>query len=278
VREENPAGGKVDPHPNPPSDPKLESLLEKHWVAASSDPKKAVEALLAKRSHGGRQRAGWLGDAIYAANDGLGFIFGVVSGVSGATLANQKYVLLAGLSGMVASALSAAIGAYLAARGDREVFDAGVSREREAVTSNRKEAQELLSMYYQVKGLPAEDADSIVAHIAKNPHQLLRALTAQRLNATEEGLDDPTRSALTAGIATAVGAFIPVIPFFFCGGMRAVVWAAIVSLAAHFAVGASKSMITVRSWWSSGLELTAIGAVEGVITYVLGIGLGWIAS
>ena len=94
-------------------------------------------------------------------------------------------------------------------------FEAGVSREREAIASNRAEAQELLSMYYQMKGLPVEDANSIVSHIARNPHQLLRALTAQRLNATEEGLDKPVESALAAGIATSLGAFVTVIPFSF---------------------------------------------------------------
>jgi VIT1/CCC1 family predicted Fe2+/Mn2+ transporter len=263
---------------NLPPDPKLRRALEEHWPTASVDPKKSIQALLAKRSHGGRQRAGWLGDAIYAANDGLGAIFGIVSGVSGATLGNQKFVLLAGLSGMMASALSAGTGAYLAAKGDREIYEAGISREREAIATNRVEAQELLSMYYQVKGLPVEDANSIVTHIAKNPHQLLRALAAQRFNSTEEGLDDPIKSGTAAAIATGVGAFIPVIPFFFCGGLRAVIWAGAVSLLAHFAVGAVKSMITVRSWWSGGFELTAIGAAEGVITYVIGIGLGRIAS
>ena len=71
-----------------------------------------------------------------------------------------------------------------------------------------------------------------------------------------------------------MGAFIPIIPFFFLSGFRAVIWAAVISLLAHFAVGASKFLITVRSWWSSGFEMTAIGAVEGIVTYVIGIALG----
>ena len=55
-------------------------------------------------------------------------------------------------------------------------------------------------------------------------------------------------------------------------GYPAVAAAAIVSLAAHFAVGAAKSLVTVRSWWSSGLEMTVVGAVEGVVTYLIGVG------
>jgi len=54
--------------------------------------------------------------------------------------------------------------------------------------------------------------------------------------------------------------------------------AAIVSLIAHFAVGAAKSLITIRSWWSSGLEMTLVGAVEGVVTYIIGVGLGRIGG
>jgi VIT1/CCC1 family predicted Fe2+/Mn2+ transporter len=71
---------------------------------------------------------------------------------------------------------------------------------------------------------------------------------------------------------------IPIIPFFFMTGIPAVIAAAIISLAAHFAVGAAKSLITIRSWWSSGFEMTWIGALEGVVTYIIGIGLGRIGG
>ncbi len=71
-----------------------------------------------------------------------------------------------------------------------------------------------------------------------------------------------------------MGAAIPIIPFFFMHGVPAVIAAAVVSLAAHFAVGAAKSLITVRSWWSSGMEMTIVGAVEGAVTYGIGVLLG----
>jgi vacuolar iron transporter family protein len=103
---------------------------------------------------------------------------------------------------------------------------------------------------------------------------MLRALAFERLNTTEEGLRNPWTSAISGALSTAIGAFIPVVPFFFLSGYTAVIVSAIVSLAAHFAVGAAKSLITVRSWWSSGFEMTAVGALEGVVTYVIGLGLG----
>jgi len=256
----------------------LGSLIRGHYSAPAGTPKidaKAVlEEMLAKRNQGRKQPGAWIGDAIYGVNDGLGAIFGIVSGVSGATAGNPKYVLLAGLSGMIASALSMGSGAYLAAKSEREIYHAEIAREREAIQMNGPEARELLSLYYQVKGLPEEDALHMVSHIASDPDQLLRALAAERLGSSEEALANPLVSASSGALSTAVGAIIPVIPFFFMQGIPAVIAAAIVSLAAHFAVGAAKSLITVRSWWSSGLEMTMVGAIEGAVTYGIGILLG----
>jgi VIT1/CCC1 family predicted Fe2+/Mn2+ transporter/rubrerythrin len=260
----------------------LGSLLRGHYHAPAGspkiDPKAVLDELLAKRNQGRKQPGSWIGDAIYGVNDGLGAIFGIVSGVSGATLGNpaqtSHYVLLAGLSGMIASALSMGSGAYLAAKSEREIYLAEVEREREAIRMNGPEARELLALYYQVKGLPEEDAVHMVGHIAKDPEQLLRALVSERLGASEEALSNPAVSALSGALSTAVGAIIPVIPFFFMQGIPAVITAAIVSLIAHFAVGAAKSLITVRSWWSSGMEMTIVGAVEGAVTYGIGVLLG----
>jgi VIT1/CCC1 family predicted Fe2+/Mn2+ transporter/rubrerythrin len=256
----------------------LGSLLRGHYTAPAGAPKieaKAVlEEMLAKRNQGRKQPGAWIGDAIYGVNDGLGAIFGIVSGVSGATAGDSKYVLLAGLSGLIASALSMGSGAYLAAKSEREIYDAEIAREREAIAMNGPEARELLSLYYQVKGLPEADAMNMVNHIANDPDQLLRALASERLGTSEESLSNPIVSASSGALSTAIGAAIPVIPFFFLHGLEAVIAAAVVSLIAHFAVGAAKSLITVRSWWSSGLEMTVVGAVEGAVTYGIGVLLG----
>ncbi len=263
----------------------LSSLIRQRYPrkAVPVEPSKAqalLDELLARRNGGGtgRQTAGWIGDAIYGVNDGLGAIFGIVSGVSGATQGASKYVLMAGLAGMIASALSMGSGAYLAAKSEREIYEAEVARERDAIEMNGPEARELLSLYYQVKGLPEDDADHMVEHIAQDKEQLLRALASERLKSSEEALRDPMTSAFSGAISTAVGAFIPIIPFFFLNGYPAIIASAVISLVAHFAVGAAKSLITIRSWWASGTEMTLVGAVEGLVTYVIGIGLGRVGA
>lgn len=256
----------------------LGSLLRGHYQTPGNAPKidaKAVlEEMLAKRDNGRKQPGAWIGDAVYGVNDGLGAIFGIVSGVSGATAGDSKYVLLAGLSGLIASALSMGSGAYLAAKSEKEIYDAEIAREREAIEMNGPEARELLALYYQVKGLPEEDAHRMVNHIANDAEQFLKALASERLGTSEDALANPMVSAVSGAISTAVGAAIPILPFFFLHGVEAVIAAAVVSLAAHFAVGAAKSLITVRSWWSSGTEMTVVGAIEGAVTYGIGVLLG----
>ncbi|MFC5861330.1 VIT1/CCC1 transporter family protein [Acidicapsa dinghuensis] len=269
----------------------LGSLLRgrSHFAAPGGkqilDAKGLLEEMLAKRdkARGGSWAGSWIGDAIYGINDGLGAIFGIVSGVSGATAtqnsaAQAHYVLLAGLAGMIASALSMGSGAYLAAKSEREIYEAEFQREREALEMNPTEARQLLSLYFQVKGLPEEDAEHIVEHLAADSDLMLKALAAERMSTTEDGLRVPIISAVSGALSTAVGAMIPVIPFFFMTGATAVITAAIISLVAHFAVGAAKSLITVRSWWSSGFEMTAVGAVEGAVTYVIGLWLGHLGA
>ena len=228
-----------------------------------------------------RQRQGtgsWIGDAIYGANDGLGAIFGIVSGVSGATAGQSKYVLLAGLAGMIASALSMGSGAYLAAKSEREIFEAELEQERAALQEHPEAAREELAILYRLKGVPEEDAAKMAEYLSVDPEQFLRTMAAEKLNLTEDALSNPLSSAFYGSVSTAIGAFIPIIPFFFMSGVNAVIAAAVVSLVAHFAIGAAKSLVTVRSWWSSGLEMTIVGAVEGVITYVIGVGLGHLGA
>lgn len=240
-------------------------------LAAESSARPALDYLLRRQRQG---TGSWIGDAVYGVNDGLGAIFGIVSGVSGATLGNSKVVLLAGLAGMVASALSMGSGAYLAAKSEREIYEAELHRERAALDGHADEAQEELAILYQLKGVPEEDAVKMAGYLAANPEQFLRTMAAEKLNLTEDALSNPVTAAVSGSISTAVGAFIPIVPFFFMNGYPAVIVAAIISLLAHFAVGAAKSLVTVRSWWSSGMEMTVVGAVEGVVTYLIGIGLG----
>jgi VIT1/CCC1 family predicted Fe2+/Mn2+ transporter/rubrerythrin len=212
----------------------------------------------------------WISGAIYGANDGLAAVFGIVTGVSGAT-GGSSFVLTAGLAGAVASSLSMATGAFLAERSAAEVVEANVERERQEIAEHPEEEREELSLFYQLKGVDQETADKLAARLAEQPDAMLTVLAAEEFGAAEHS-GNPTEAALAAGLSTGVGAIIPVIPFIFDTGTGAIVAAAIISLVAHFLVGAAKSLVTLRSWWAAGLEMTLAGVIVGGATYVVGLG------
>jgi vacuolar iron transporter family protein len=224
----------------------------------------------------GRERwhvrgGGWIGQAIYGVNDGLGAAFGVVSGVAGATHANSEFVLLSGLATAIASALSMGSGAYLATKSEREVSEAEIDRERHEIEHNPEEEKEELELFYQLKGFTPAESKTMVGRLAEQPGQLLKSLAHEELGLSEQAFPNQWVSALSASLSTAIGAAIPVIPFFFSSGITALVISFIVSTLAHFLVGASKVLVTGRSWLKSGTEMTLIGLGEAGATYLLGL-------
>jgi VIT1/CCC1 family predicted Fe2+/Mn2+ transporter len=232
-------------------------------------PRSLLDSIL-RRERWHVRGTGWIGDAIYGVNDGLGAVFGIVSGMAGYT-GGSEVVLAAGLAGTMASALSMGAGAYLASKSEREVYESEVARERKEIQEDPQEERLELELFYQLKGLSPEEASAMASRLEKQPKQFLRALLHEELGLSEETFPNPLKSTISASVSTAIGGFIPIIPFFFAVGMPAVIASFIISTIAHFAVGASKALITTRSWWASGAEMTVVGIIEAAITYGLGL-------
>ena len=248
----------------------LESMKVAHRAAepASSNVQSRLDRILhAETWH--RTGSGWISGAIYGANDGLAAVFGIVAGVSGAT-GGSSFVLTAGLFGAIASGLSMATGAFLAERSEEEVAAANLQRERDEIMNNPDEEKEEVSLFYQLKGIDKGMADRLAEQLAQNPDALMRVHASEELGGTG-ATGKPVQSAIAAGVSTFIGAMVPVMPFFWLRGTPGVVTAAIVSLIAHFLVGASKSLFTLRTWWSAGLEMTLAGVIVGGITYAFGL-------
>jgi VIT1/CCC1 family predicted Fe2+/Mn2+ transporter/bacterioferritin (cytochrome b1) len=232
------------------------------------EPRTRLEAILkGERWHA--STGGWIGDAIYGLNDGLGAVFGVVSGMAGAA-GGKRVVLVAGLIAMLASALSMGASAFMAAKSEREVYQAELDREKQEIEQSPEHEKEELALIYQLKGFSEQEAVAMTERLASQPEQFLKTMAQEELGLSEARFPNPFVAALTATTSTAIGGFIPVIPFLFTHGNAAVLWAAFIGMAAHFAVGAAKSMVTARSWWKSGLEMTFIAVLCGVTTYALG--------
>jgi VIT1/CCC1 family predicted Fe2+/Mn2+ transporter len=232
-------------------------------------PRSTLDTIL-RRERWHVRGTGWIGDAIYGVNDGLGAVFGIVSGMAGYT-GGSEVVLAAGLAGTLASALSMGAGAYLASKSEREVYESEVSRERTEIEEDPHEEMLELELFYQLKGFSGEEARGLAERMQKEPKQFLRTLVHEELGLAEENFPNPLRSTISATVSTAIGGFIPIVPFFFTVGMPAVVASFVISTVAHFVVGASKALVTTRSWWASGTEMTAVGVLEAAITYGLGL-------
>lgn len=242
-------------------------------MVGPANPKAVLDTILKRERWHGRGGS-WVADAIYGVNDGLGAVFGIVSGVAGATGNQQHYVLISGLAGMLASSLSMGAGAYLAGKSEGEVYEAEIAREKAEVEENPEEEIEEMALFYQLQGFSADESQKMAERLAENPEQLVQAMAQSELGLSEHRFPNPWKSAASASISTAVGAFIPIVPFFFMNGLPAVIVAFIVSIVAHFVVGAVKSLITIRSWWASGFEMTLVGIIEAVVTYSLGLAFG----
>ncbi|MCL6452671.1 MAG: VIT1/CCC1 transporter family protein [Alicyclobacillus sp.] len=216
---------------------------------------------------------GWIGDAIYGVNDGLGAIFGIIAGVAGYT-ANTHTVLISGLFGALASTLSMGAGAWLATKSENELRARELAVERQEILEDPEHEMEELALLYQLKGFDEEASRAMAEQIAKDTNLFVRTMAQEELGFPDEANANPWKSAGIGSLSTLVGGVVPLLPFFFLHGIVAMVAAAVVSIAAHFAVGAAKSAVTARSWWASGIEMTLAGIVVGVVAY----GLGWIGT
>lgn len=215
---------------------------------------------------------GFLRNIVYGFNDGLTANFGLVAGMLGAQASSNiggHAVLVAGLAGMVADALSMGSSGYLAAKSEREVHEHELAMEREEIRLMPELEREELSLMYQAKGIPATQADALAAQVMLDPERALEEKAREELGISPPS-SSPMKEAWLTGTATALGAFIPVAPFLFGTGPW-VIWTSFaLAMASHFAVGAARSFFTGRGVLRSGMDMFVVGLGVAVIGYVIG--------
>lgn len=215
---------------------------------------------------------GWIGQAIYGANDGLGAVFGIVSGMAGySSSGDTNIVLMAGIAGTLASALSMGSGAYLSRKSEREVYEAEIERERREIEENPEEEKHELALFYELKGFTPDEAMAMSERMMLQPEHFLKTLAQEELGLSASSFPNPLKEALSATLATAIGGIIPVLPFLLWSGTTAVVLSLAISTLAHFFVGVLKTLVTGRSWWRSALEMTLVGIVTAAIAFGVGL-------
>jgi VIT1/CCC1 family predicted Fe2+/Mn2+ transporter len=209
---------------------------------------------------------------VYGFNDGLTANFGLVAGMIGAQgnlLAAEHAVVVAGLAGMVADALSMGASGYLAAKSEREVFDHEIAMEKEEIRLMPELEREELSLLYQAKGIPESQAEVLATQVMHDPARALEEQVREELK-IGEATSTPMREGWVTGVATAFGAFIPVAPLVFTPG-RAAIWMSFgLAMVSHFGVGAARSFFTGRGVFRSGLDMFLVGAGVAAIGYFVG--------
>ncbi|MFL5511982.1 MAG: VIT1/CCC1 transporter family protein [Gemmatimonadales bacterium] len=215
---------------------------------------------------------GLLRNLVYGFNDGLTANFGLVAGMIGAqgNLQTAEHaVLVAGLAGMVADALSMGSSGYLAAKSEREVFEHEIAMEKEEIRLMPELEQEELSLLYQAKGIPTPQAEALAAQIMTDPARALEEQVREELK-IGEATSTPMREAWITGTATALGAFIPVAPLLFDTGPVAIWTSFALAMLSHFGVGAARSFFTGRGIVRSGMDMFLVGLGVAGIGYLLG--------
>jgi VIT1/CCC1 family predicted Fe2+/Mn2+ transporter len=213
---------------------------------------------------------GFLRNVVYGFNDGLTANFGLVAGVIGAQSASAQHsVIVAGVAGLIADALSMGSSGYLAAKSEAEVYANEIAMERDEIALMPEVERDELAILYEAKGMSTDAAHALATEVMANPTQMLEEQVKGELGISDPHMS-PMREAWITGTATAIGAFIPVLPFLVWSGTTAIVLAFVVSMLSHWVVGAARSVFTGRSVFRSGLDMFVVGLGVAAVGYFVG--------
>lgn len=211
---------------------------------------------------------GFLRNVVYGFNDGLTANFGLVAGVIGASV-TPHVVLISGVAGMIADALSMGASGFLAAKSEQEVYAHEIAMEREEIRLMPEVEADELALIYEAKGIEEDRARQMAAQVMRDPGRALEESVREELK-IGEARSTPLKEGWVTGVATAVGALIPVAPFVFLTGAAAAWTAFAVAMLSHFAVGAARSFFTGRSVFRSGIDMFVVGLGVAGVGYLVG--------
>lgn len=212
--------------------------------------------------------------AVLGGNDGLVSNFSLVMGIAGAS-SGQEGVLLAGLAGLLAGALSMALGEWISVKSSQELYENQMQLEMEELETNPEGEEQELALIYLSKGIPETQAKKMAKDIIANKDHAHEVLIKEELGINSEDLKGSAmEAAITSFLLFGVGAIIPVIPFFFTGGMLAVLISTGLSGIGLFLIGASITLFTGKSVWYSGFRQVIFGLAAAAITFGIGKMIG----
>ncbi len=208
--------------------------------------------------------------AVLGANDGLVSNMSLVMGVAGATDGDQG-VLLAGLAGLLAGALSMALGEWISVKSSQELYERQMALEMTELEMNPEGERKELVLIFMAKGISEAEAERLATEAMTNKDKAHALLVKEELGINAEELKGSAwEAAFTSFILFAVGAIIPVIPFFFTGGMHAILISVGLSAAGLFIIGSAITLFTGRGVWFSGMRQVLFGLAAAAVTFGIG--------
>ena len=208
--------------------------------------------------------------AVLGGNDGLVSNFSLVMGIAGAT-SGQQGVLLAGVAGLLAGALSMALGEWISVKSSQELYENQMQIEMEELETNPEGEMRELSLIYIAKGIPEEQAKQMAAEIMKDKDQAHEILVKEELGINAEELRGSAfEAAIYSFILFSIGAVVPVLPFIFTDGTKAILMSVSFSAIGLFLIGAAITLFTGKNVWFSGLRQVFFGLAAAAITFGIG--------
>ena len=214
------------------------------------------------------ESGGMLGNIVYGFNDGLTANFGLVAGVIAAT-SDISTILVTGIVGTVADALSMGASGYLAAKSEQEVYEHEIEVEKEEIRLMPDIEEDELALIYQARGIPKDQARLLAQEVMSDPERALEEKVQAELKIGEIHTT-PFKEGWITGLATAIGAFIPVAPFLFTEGTLAIWISFALAMLSHFAVGGARSLFTGRGLIRSGFDMFIVGLGVAGVGYLVG--------
>ena len=219
-------------------------------------------------------QSGTLRAIIFGVSDGLVSNLSLVMGVAGAASGESRFILLAGIAGLLAGAFSMAAGEYISMQSQREVYERQIALERAEMEAMPEEEEAELAAIYRSKGFTDEEAARTAHRLFADPEAALDTLIREELGLDPGELGSPWGAAFGSFVAFAIGAAVPVVPYVFGGGTLAFGLSLGLSMVALVAVGAGVSLLTGRSMPFSAARQVAIGAAAAAVTYLVGTAIG----
>jgi VIT1/CCC1 family predicted Fe2+/Mn2+ transporter len=219
---------------------------------------------------GGTARA-----AVFGVSDGLVSNVSLILGVAGAN-PGPGIVRLAGLAGLIAGAVSMSAGEYVSMQAQRELFQRELDLERRELRRNPHVETVELTQIYQSRGVDPDRARELAQQMMADPELALQTHAREELGIDPNQLGSPRGAATSSFVAFAIGALVPLLPWFVGSGTAATVASVVLGVVASAVVGALLARFTGRSAFFSAGRQVAIAAIAGTVTFTVGhlVGVG----